>query len=185
MLAGECISAGIARSGEPTIIPIRHYVITLEKGKLMDPTEADVEWLEDHFAQSPKEFVLPEPQYHCGWITETVIITSASEIEEAAAGVKKQIEAGPGFPPFLGYGAHKNEKGELVYTRKETRPATPEEVEQHRLLSEEKKKNGNPRTKGFPPQSFDDILHPDKMRWGIEPEESKFKFLTDWMRSRK
>ena len=168
-LAGRCISEGISKSGEPLSDPIKHYPITLEEAKLKDCTEPEVKWLKDHFARVPEKFVLPKPEYEYQsghwYVTETVIITSASEIVKAAAEVKKQHEAGPTYAPFLFFGSHEDENGERFYTKKQTRLLDSEEVEQFGgLRSEEQKRNGNPRNERFTPQmTFNDILHREKL----------------------
>ena len=169
-LAGQCIPEGVSKNGEPKSHPINRYRITLEEAKLVDCTEAQVEWLEDQFTRVPGKSVLPmfEYHHHSGqwWVTEDVKITSTSEIVEAAAGVKKRNEAGPTSALAKYYGSHKDENGEHFYTKRITRRLDSDEVEQHRLRPEEQKRIGNPRGERFTPEiTFDDIVHPDKLLW--------------------
>ena len=118
------------------------------------------------FCRSARE-VRIKPQYEYGsghwYVTETVILTSASEVVEAAAKVKEQYEAGPTYAPFSFFGYHEDENGERFYTKKQTRLLDSEEVEERGLRLEEQKRNRNPRNERFTPMTFDDILHPDKI----------------------
>lgn len=83
---------------------------------------------------------------------------------QAAAKVKEQHEVGPERGPFLGYGRHKDEKGDHFYTRKQTRLLNSKEVEQRGLLSKEQERSKNTRNER--PKSditFDGILHENKL----------------------
>lgn len=159
------ILEGISRSGEPFPVPIRnnkHFWITLEEAKLMDCTEAEVEWLKDRLAQLPKTFVMPKPQYEHGWVTETVRITSAWEIAKAFAEEEEQNKAGPMYASVGVYGVHSDEKGERFYTKQVTRRLGSEEVEQ---LSQQQERIKNPRNEHVASQmTFDDFLHEDRLK---------------------
>ena len=171
-LAGQCIPEGISKSGEPESQRIKHYTIILEEAKLKDCTKPEVEWLEDHFARVPEKFILPKPKYEYSsghwYVTETVNLTSALEIVEAAAKVKEQYEAGPTKAHYWIFGCHEDENGERVYTKEKTRRLDSEEVEQLGLRLEEQKRNGNPRNERFTSATFDDYLHPDKIFKGVK-----------------
>lgn len=149
----------ITRSGEPSFLPLRNkelFRITLEEAKLMDCTEAEVEWLKDRLAQLPKTFVMPKPRYEHGWVRETVRVTSASEIAEAFAEEQKQNKAGPMYDYVGGYGLHSDEKGERFYTKEVARRPSPEEVKQ---LSQ------NPQHEHVASHmTFDDILPADRLK---------------------